>query len=351
MDIKQILQDAVAAAASDVHITVGLPPMIRVNGELRRHSEGVLSPEDCADLAAQILTDEQQAAFRQHNELDVSYTLRHLARFRVNAYRQRNSAALAIRIVNIEVPTIDSLGFPDILKELSLKQRGLILVTGPTGSGKSTTLAAMINHINENRSCHVLTLEDPIEYLHRHKAAMINQREIGNDSESFATGLRAALREDPDVILVGEMRDIQTIATAVTAAETGHLVLSTLHTSGAEQTIDRIIDAFPPYQQQQIRIQLASVLVGIISQQLLLMSNRSGRVAALEILMASNAARNLIRESKTHQIPTVIQTGGKLGMKTMDRALAELFHKGQITRETALTHCIEETMLNQYLFA
>ncbi|MEA4890466.1 MAG: PilT/PilU family type 4a pilus ATPase, partial [Clostridiaceae bacterium] len=257
--------------------------------------------------------------------------------------------SLAFRVISIDIPTIDELGFPDVLKTLALKTRGLILVTGPTGSGKSTTLAAMIDHINRNRNCHILTLEEPIEYLHHHNLSMVNQREVGTDTQDFAAGLRAALREDPDVIMVGEMRDLETISTAITAAETGHLVLSTLHTTGAEQTVDRIIDVFPPFQQQQVRIQLSVVLEAIISQLLLARSDNAGMAAAQEILIANNAVRNQIRDGKTNQLETIIQTHMKTGMMPMDLSLSNLVRQRKITNDVAYTFALDREMLQRYL--
>jgi twitching motility protein PilT len=283
-----------------------------------------------------ITSPEQQDKFWQTGEIDFSFAIPGVSRFRVNAFRQRGSAAIAIRVVNERIATLDELGHPDILKTLARMPRGLVLVTGPTGSGKSTTLAAMIDLVNNERACHVLTLEDPIEYLHKHKKCIVNQREIHADSKSFANALRAALREDPDVILVGEMRDVETIGIAVTAAETGHLVFATLHTCDAAQTIDRIIDVFPPHQQQQIRIQLSLTLQGIVSQQLLPRLDGSGRIVAHEVLMVTPAVRNLIREGKTHQIASVIQTGARFGMQAMDFSLRDLFRRGIISYEDAL---------------
>lgn len=349
MNINQILQKTVEMKASDLHITVALPPMMRINGELRPYGEKILRPDDTASIARQILNDEQMEILEKCGEIDLSYVIPSISRFRVNVYKQRGSFCLAIRIIWIHVPTIDELGFPEILKDMALKPRGLVLVTGPTGSGKSTTLAAMVNHINRNRNCHILTLEEPIEYLHKHGKSMINQREVGDDSMSFSSALRAALREDPDVILVGEMRDLETIATAITAAETGHLVLSTLHTTGAAQTIDRIIDVFPPHQQQQIRSQMSGVLEGVISQQLIPTSDGNGMVAALEIMIANTAISNLIRESKTHQIPSIIQTSTKQGMKSMDYSLSEMVSKGVISREQAMIRCVDSDMLRRYM--
>lgn len=280
--------------------------------------------------------------FKEHGEIDFSFAIFGLSRFRVNAFKQRGSIAIVIRIVNENIPTLEELGHPPVLKTLAAQARGLVLVTGPTGSGKSTTLAAMINLINQERSCHILTLEDPIEYLHKHNKSIVNQREMHSDTKSFTIALRAALREDPDVILVGEMRDPETIATAITAAETGHLVFATLHTGSAAQTIDRIIDAFPAHQQQQIRVQLSVTLQGIVAQQLLPRMNGKGRIAALEILIATPAVRNIIREGKTHQLTSVIQTGLKFGMQPMDIALRDLYRRGNISYEEAMTHAIDQ---------
>lgn len=345
----ELLTEAMQANASDVHITVALPPIMRVNGKLVPMREVALGPQDTEKFCRWILNEKQQATLDEKGEVDFSYGIPNVSRFRVNIYRQRKSMTAAIRIINTSIPTLESLGFPTIMQELAVKPRGLILVTGPTGSGKSTTLAAMVNFINQNHDRHILTLEEPIEYLHKHQKSMVNQREIGDDSLSFANGLRAALREDPDVILVGEMRDLETISTAVSAAETGHLVLSTLHTTNAPQTIDRIIDVFPPYQQTQIRVQLASVLQGIIAQQLLITSDGKDRVAALEILVGTDAVRNTIREGKIHQVNSYIQTGQKYGMMSMDYSLAQLVRKSRISTETALSYCHDSDMLQRYL--
>lgn len=349
LDIIQLLTKAVKAKASDIHITVASPPMIRVNGKLIKMEDNKLTPEDTKNIVQQMMTPDQVLSFKEKGELDFSYSNAGLGRFRVNAYKQRGSYSMAIRVVTFKVPTIEELNLPPVITELSKKQRGLILVTGPTGSGKSTTLAAMINYMNESRNDHILTLEDPIEYLHKHNKSVVNQREIGNDSYSFANALRSALRQDPDVILVGEMRDLETISIAVTAAETGHLVLSTLHTIGAAKTIDRIIDVFPPHQQQQIKVQLSSVLEGVISQQLLPKADESGRAAAFEIMVTNPAVRNLIREGKTHQMQTVIQTGSKLGMKTMDASLMELYRSRTITRETLQKYAVDIDMLTRQM--
>ncbi|MCT4595186.1 MAG: type IV pilus twitching motility protein PilT [Anaeromicrobium sp.] len=349
MNIIDLLKKTVEAKASDLHITVAVPPVIRVNGNLERLDEKSLCPEDTISLAEELLTERQLEDLQEKGEIDISFSNPGLGRFRVNVYKQRGSYGIAVRSVALNIPTIEELGFPPVIRELSRKQRGLILVTGPTGSGKSTTLASMIDSINKERSSHILTLEDPIEYLHKHNKSIVNQREIGNDSHSFANALRAALRQDPDVILVGEMRDLETISIAITAAETGHLVLSTLHTIGAAKTIDRIIDIFPSNQQQQIRVQLSTVLEGIVSQQLLEKADGSGRVASLEIMTATTAIRNLIREGKTHQLQSSIQTGKKFGMKTMDNSLLELYNNMLIDRKTALTYAVDPDRLAGYM--
>ena len=338
MDILQFLKQAIELRASDLHITAMLPPIVRVDGRLEKLTDVALAPEDTAMLVKQVLTEKQLIRLQEKGEMDVSFSHPGLGRFRVNAYRQRGSYGMAFRVVYSKIPTLEELGLPANVSDFTRKQRGLVLVTGPTGSGKSTTLASMIELINQERNCHVLTLEDPIEYLHKHNKSVINQREIGEDTHSFANGLRAALRQDPDVILVGEMRDLETIAIAVTAAETGHLVLSTLHTIGAANTVDRIIDVFPPYQQEQIKVQLAAVLEGIISQQLMVRKEGKGRVAAFEVMTATPAIRNLVREGKTHQIQTSVQTGGKHGMITMDNALLNLFKNNDISRETCISY-------------
>ncbi|MCD4712205.1 MAG: type IV pilus twitching motility protein PilT, partial [Clostridiales bacterium] len=293
----------------------------------------------------EVLEPNQRTVFEERGELDLSYSHPGLGRFRVNVFKQRGSYGMALRVVALSIPSMESLGLPLILKDLAKKQRGLILVTGPTGSGKSTTLAAMIDYMNQNRNAHILTIEDPIEYLHKHDKSIVNQREIGHDSQTFANALRAALRQDPDIILVGEMRDLETIATAITAAETGHLVLSTLHTIGAAKTVDRIIDVFPPHQQQQIRIQLASVIEAVISQQILPRANGSGRVAAFEVMTANTAVRNLVREGKTHQIQTVIQTGSIAGMQTMDASLLDLYKNRVIDKENLRKYSVDTDMV------
>lgn len=334
--LEEILKIAKVAGASDVHLTVGIPPKLRVNGDLLNMDFPKMLPPDTEAVADEIMNERQKEVFNERGEFDMSFSIPNLGRYRVNAYHQRGSIALALRLVDTQVPSPEALGIPESVVELSQRKRGLVLVTGPTGSGKSTTLAAIIDQINKTRDAHVITLEDPIEYLHQHQMSMVNQREIGIDSGSYANALRAALREDPDVILVGEMRDFETISVAITAAETGHLVLSTLHTIGAASTVDRVIDVFPPHQQQQIRIQLANVLEAVISQQLVPTSNNKGRVAAFEVMHANHAVRNLIREGKSHQLMSVIQTNRKLGMITMDEALTQLYYSGKISKDSAI---------------
>lgn len=352
MKILDILKIAIDAGASDVHLTVASSPIMRVNGKLLKIGEERLLPDDSMAIIKEILTEKQIEMFEERGELDFSYSNPGLGRFRVNIYKQRGSYSMALRVVALTIPSMESLRLPEILKELAKKQRGLILVTGPTGSGKSTTLAAMIDHMNKTRNEHIITIEDPIEYLHKHEMSVVNQREIGHDSQSFANALRAALRQDPDVILVGEMRDLETISTAITAAETGHLVLSTLHTIGAAKTVDRIIDVFPPHQQQQVRIQLASVIEAVISQQILPKADGTGRVAAFEIMIANPAVRNLIREGKTHQIQTVIQTGSTVGMLTMDASLLDLYKKRLIDLPTLKKYAVDvELLMKQIQFS
>lgn len=335
-EIEQIMRAAKEAGASDVHITVGIPPKMRVNGKLITMDFPRMLPNDTMNVVTQIMSEVQLARFEERGEYDMSFSIPELGRYRVNAYKQRGSAAVALRLVGTQVPAPEVLGVPESVINLYERKRGLVLVTGPTGSGKSTTLAAIIDKINNCRDAHVITLEDPIEYLHQHKLSMVNQREIGLDSQSYANALRAALREDPDVILVGEMRDFETISVAITAAETGHLVLSTLHTIGAASTVDRVIDVFPPHQQQQIRVQLANVLEAVISQQLIPTCDGKGRVAAFEVMHTNHAVRNLIREGKSHQLVSVMQTNRKMGMITMDEAITQLFYEGKISREMAV---------------
>jgi twitching motility protein PilT len=337
MDITALLRLVIEKGASDLHLAVPSPPVLRLRGRLIPLSQlPPVTPEAARRCFESITTERQREIFYQRRELDFAYTLPELARFRVNAAFQRGSISLTFRMVPTKIPTIEELGLPEVCKSLVLKPRGLVLVTGPTGSGKSTTLAAMINYLNEREARKVITIEDPVEFLHSNKKCFIVQRELGEDTLSFASGLKHALRQDPDVILVGEMRDLETIATAITAAETGHLVLSTLHTSGAAQTIDRIIDVFPAHQQPQVRAQLALILQGVLSQALLPRADGGGRIAAFEIMLGSPAIRNLIREGKTFQIPTYLETGSQQGMQTLDQALALLVKRGAVTLEEAL---------------
>lgn len=350
VDMETILKKAVELRCSDIHITVGVPPMTRIDGQIVP-LEGYekLFSEDTRLLSTSLVNQDQARRLDQSGELDFSHSIAGIGRFRVNIFKQRGSYSTVIRVLAQKIPTIDELGLPQVFKELALKPRGLILVTGPTGSGKSTTLASMIDYINNNRRGHILTLEDPIEYMHKHNRCIVNQREIGEDSHNFSTALRAALREDPDVLLIGEMRDLETVATAVSAAETGHLVLSTLHTVSAAQTVDRIIDMFPTFQQQQIKVQLSGVLQGIVSQQLMRVMGSSGRVAAMEILLFTDAIRNVIREGKTHQIPSMMQTAIAQGMLPMDYSLSQLVKQRKITTQDAMLHCADPEMLRRYL--
>jgi twitching motility protein PilT len=336
--IDDLLEQMVARGASDLHLSVGSKPAIRVHGHIHRLEEfETLKPDDTQQLLYQILSSEQQKNFEIKRQLDFAYGVPGLARFRVNVYFQRGSLGGAFRLIPEAIKTLEELGLPSSLHELAQKPRGLVLVTGPTGSGKSTTLASLIDEVNRTRAEHILTIEDPVEFVHRHKKCIVNQREIGFDAPNFAEGLRAALRQDPDVILVGEMRDLETIATALTAAETGHLVLGTLHTQSASSTVDRIIDVFSPAQQEQVRMQIAGSLQGIITQALLPTGDGNGRVPALEILLPDDATRNLIRQGKVEQIYTIMQTGTQRGMQTMEQSLAELTLRHQISLETALS--------------
>ncbi len=335
-DLADLLLDVVARKASDLHLTAGAHPTIRVRGRLVALEDyPVLDTQDTREVVYAILSNDQRQRLETDWQLDFAYTIPGKARFRVNAYFQRAAIGAAFRLIPFEIVGIDQLGLPPVVHDLTKKPRGFVLVTGPTGSGKSTTLAAMIDAINETRDEHILTVEDPIEFLHGHKRCIVNQRELGSDAQSFAMALKGALRQDPDVILVGEMRDLETIHTALTAAETGHLVFATLHTQDAPQSIDRIIDVFPAEQQGQVRTQLSVALQGIVTQQLLPTADGSGRVAACEVLVPNAAVRNLIREGKTHQIYSTMQTGAQAGMQTMDAALATLVRAGKITQALA----------------
>jgi twitching motility protein PilT len=334
-DFADVLLDVLNLKASDLHLTAGSPPMVREKGRLRALDYPVMTSQMTRETIYSILTNDQRKRLENDWQIDFAYSIPGQGRFRVNAYFQRASLGAAFRLIPNEMPELDTLGLPPVLREFVKKPRGFVLVTGPTGSGKSTTLAAMLDVINKERHEHIMTIEDPIEFLHRHQNCIVNQRELGSDAVSFGLGLKAALRQDPDVILVGEMRDLDTIATALTAAETGHLVFATLHTQDTAQTVDRIVDVFPPAQQHQVRVQLSVSLQGIVTQQLLPTADGQGRVCATEVLVPTPAVRNLIREGKTHQIYSALQTGGAHGMQTMDAALADLVRNHKITRELA----------------
>ncbi|HEX5309894.1 MAG TPA: type IV pilus twitching motility protein PilT [Solirubrobacteraceae bacterium] len=336
IDFADMLMEVVHRRASDLHLSAGAPPTIRVRGRLSP-LEGyeTLTSTDTREIVYSILSGDQRQRLETHWQLDFAYSIPSHARFRVNAYYQRGAVGAAFRLIPFDLTSIDALGLPPTVHDFTRKPRGFVLVTGPTGSGKSTSLASMIDEINNTREEHIMTIEDPIEFLHAHKRCLVNQRELGSDAQSFADALKAALRQDPDVILVGEMRDLETISTALTAAETGHLVFATLHTQDTAQTIDRIIDVFPPSQQGQVRVQLSVALQGIMTQQLLPTADGSGRVAACEVLVPTPAVRNLIREGKTHQIYSVLQTGSAQGMQTMDAALVQLVRSGRISQKLA----------------
>jgi twitching motility protein PilT len=336
LDFADVLMEMIGRRASDLHIAAGAHPTVRVRGHLARLEDfPVLTPEDTREIVYSILSGEQRRRLENDLQLDFAYVIPGHGRFRVNAYFQRSALGAAFRLIPTDLTSIDALGLPPIVHELTRKPRGIVLVTGPTGSGKSTSLAAMIDEINASRDEHIMTIEDPIEFLHMHKRCIVNQRELGSDATSFAAALKSALRQDPDVILVGEMRDLDTISTALTAAETGHLVFATLHTQDAPQTIDRIIDVFPAEQQNQIRVQLSVALQGVITQQLLPTSDGMGRTVACEVLVPTPAIRNLIREGKIHQITSFMQTGSAHGMQTMDAALATLVRAGKISQKLA----------------
>jgi twitching motility protein PilT len=336
VDIAEILREVIARNASDLHLAVGVPPVVRIDGHLQNLDYPLLTPGESRELIYSILTQDQRQKLETDWEVDLSYALYGHARFRVNAYFQRGTLGAAFRLVPVKMRSIEELGLPRVLHSMAQKPRGFVLVTGPTGSGKSTSLAALIDEINETRAEHIVTIEDPIEFLHQHKKCVVNQREVGSDTKGFGPALRSALRQDPDIILIGELRDLETIQIALTAAETGHLVFATLHTQDCPQTVDRMIDVFPPHQQEQIRVQIAATLEGIVTQQLLPCLGGIGRVAACEVLIPTPAVRNLIREGKTHQLYTVMQTGGQQGMQTMNASLADLVRYGKITKDLAL---------------
>ena len=339
--MEELLKLMVEEGASDLHLTVGSPPVIRINEQMMATEFERLSPEGARDLVYSMLSESRIRAFEEDLELDLSFGLEGLGRFRANVFRQRGCVAAAIRHVPFGIRTVEELGLPPAICKLADLPKGLVLVTGATGSGKSTTLAALIDRINQRDEAHIITVEDPIEYVHEHKKALVNQREVGSDTHSFGNALKYVLREDPDVILIGEMRDLETIQAALTSAETGHLVFATLHTSDAVQTINRIVDVFPAHQQDQVRVQLSFVLQAIIAQQLVPRIDGQGRVLAAEIMVATPAIRALIRESKAHQIYSMIQTGSQMGMQTMNQSLAELCKKSAITHDEALSRTLD----------
>ncbi len=338
--IPELLTKLLEISGSDLHVTAGAPPTVRLHGDLQP-MEGypALTPRSIQTMIYAILPQKLRERLEQELELDMSYSLPGAARFRVNVYFQRDSIGAAFRVIPYEIKNIVDLQLPPVVADLARFQRGFVVVTGPTGSGKSTTLASMVDVVNTERAAHIMTVEDPIEFLHRHKTCIVNQREIGSDTHGFGQALKHVLRQDPDVILVGEMRDLETIGTAITAAETGHLVFATLHTQDAPQTIDRIIDVFPPHQQQQVRVQLATTLQGVVTQQLIPTADGHGRAVACEIMIATPAIRNLIREGKVHQIYSAMQAGGRYGMQTMDMSLAALVKEGKITQQMAFERC------------
>ena len=350
ISVQELLGLVLSMDGSDLHLTAGARPTIRIHGDLKPLEQfGVLDAEQLRRMIYSILSQRHRERLEQDLELDVSYSLPGKARFRVNVYFQRDAIGAAFRLIPFIIRSVEDLGLPSQVGDFARLSRGMVLVTGPTGSGKSTSLAALVDIVNTEREVHIMTIEDPIEYLHRHKKAIVNQREIGADTLSFASALKHVLRQDPDVILVGEMRDLETIQTAITAAETGHLVFATLHTQDAPQTIDRVIDAFPPYQQQQIRVQLSTTLQGVVTQQLIQTWDGLGRVVAAEVLVATPAIRNLIREAKVHQIYSAMQAGARFGMVTMDTALARLVGMGKITTEIALQRCHDAQELERLL--
>ena len=342
MEIKELLNMTKEKNASDLHLNIEIPPVLRINGKLAKLDLPELIPETTHEMIYSILNEKQKSDFEKYGELDLSYELDNVARFRINVFKHRLGEGAAFRLIPEKIKTLSELGLPSILSDFTEKDKGLVLVTGPTGSGKSTTIAALIDIINKKKYVNIITIEDPIEFIHSHRNCLVSQREIGSHTKSFASALRNALREDPDVILVGEMRDLETISMALTAAETGHLVFSTLHTISAAETVERIIDVFPPHQQNQVRMQLAGSLQGIIAQTLLPTLDDTGRVAALEIMLANPAIRNLIREGKTHQIPSTIQISKKDGMQSLDQSLKDLVMEDKISREDALKKAIDK---------
>lgn len=344
--LEFLLRSAYELQASDIHLTVGTAPVFRIHGDLKRYGKEVLTPEDTEQMAKSIISEPLWASFQEQGEIDLSFGIPKVSRFRVNVFHQRNCVSIAIRVIPTKIPSLEDLSMPPVLKKVVSRPNGLVLVTGPTGSGKSTTLASMIDYVNKETRKHIITLEDPIEYLHKHGKSIIDQREVGYDTKSFANGLRASLRQDPDIILVGEMRDLETIQTAITAAETGHLVLATLHTSSAPATIERIIDVFPAEQQPQIRTQLATVLAAIVSQRLFPTPDLRGRRAAVEVLLNNPAVSNLIRSEKVHQIVNIMQTSKASGMQLMADHVKDLVEQEALSRDAALPYLREREKEN-----
>jgi twitching motility protein PilT len=346
--IQEVLIKAKEKGASDVHLNIGIPPMFRINGKMTKSEFPELTSDNAHELIYSIISDKQKEEFQEHKQVDLSYEIEDVSRFRINIFKHRLGEAAVIRLIPTEILSVEELGLPDVITTLTEKEKGIVLVTGPTGSGKSTTLAALINIINTRRYEHIISIEDPIEFIHQHKNCVISQREIGEHADTFASALRVALREDPDVILVGEMRDLETISMALRAAETGHLVFSTLHTNSAADTIERIINAFPAHQQAQARLQLAGSIEAVIAQTLIPTVDEQGRVAAMELMLANPAIRNLIRDEKIHQIPSTIQISRKIGMQSLDQSLKDLLMQGKITREAAIRKAINKNAFIAY---
>jgi len=346
--VQDILIQAQEKGASDVHLNIGIPPILRLNGKLTKTQFPILSADDVHEMIYTLISDEQKKDFEKNRQLDFSYEMKDVSRFRINIFRHRLGEAAAIRLIPTNILTISELGLPDVIATLAEKDKGIILATGPTGSGKSTTLAALIDIVNTNRYEHIISIEDPIEYIHQHKNCVVSQREIGEHTDSFASALRVALREDPDVILVGEMRDLETISMALRAAETGHLVFSTLHTNSAADTIERMINAFPAHQQAQARLQVAGTIEAVIAQTLITTVDGQSRIAAMELMLATPAIRNLIRDEKIHQIPSTIQISRKMGMQSLDQSLKDLLMEGKITREDAIRKAVNKKAFIDY---
>lgn len=349
LNMNDLLVLLMEKGASDLHMTTGLPPTLRIDGEIVATNFERLTPDTCQRLIYSLLTDTQKEKFESKNELDLSFGIKGIGRVRMNVFRQRGSVAAALRAIPSKMLSFDELGLPPVIYEIVKLRSGLVLVTGPTGSGKSTTLASVIDFLNEHRAAHIITIEDPVEFLHFHKRSVLNQREIGTDTDSFPTALKYVLRQDPDIILVGEMRDLETISSALTIAETGHLVFATLHTPDAVQSINRIIDVFPPYQQSQIRSQLSFVLQAVFCQSLLVRASGTGRLLSCEVLIITSAVRNLIREKKEEQISLSMQTGGKYGMQTMNQSLYDLYARRQITYQEAMSHSSDSDELKRLI--